>query len=264
MKPHDIAALSAKILRSYYVDGDSASFLDACHDDVVLVGPSYGHLIRSKAKLLAMAREGHDDPQFQVHDLVVTTLPTPGPDVCEVVMTFLVDSIRPDGSTNRVNQHIHFTWVDCQRTPRILLCNVANAIAYTGPDDIYLLRYGATYDGTSEANASSTNPTRHICLRGLNRSALYFNSSDIMYIDSKGTHSLVHTEDGVYESVETLSSIAQRHSDLFVRCHASYLVNPAFVRDVTRCKVTLQDGSELPIPEKKYTAVKRELAERMG
>jgi len=36
------------------------------------------------------------------------------------------------------------------------------------------------------------------------------------------------------------------------------------VRDVTRCKVTLQDGSELPIPEKKYTAVKRELAERMG
>ena len=172
MKPHDIAALSAKILRSYYVDGDSASFLDACHDDVVLVGPSYGHLIRSKAKLLAMAREGHDDPQFQVHDLVVTTLPTPGPDVCEVVMTFLVDSIRPDGSTNRVNQHIHFTWVDCQRTPRILLCNVANAIAYTGPDDIYLLRYGATYDGASETNASNTNSTRHICLRGLNRAAL--------------------------------------------------------------------------------------------
>lgn len=84
------------------------------------------------------------------------------------------------------------------------------------------------------------------------------------YIESKGTHSLIHTEDSAHESVETLSSIAQRHSDLFVRCHASYLVNPAFVRDVTRCKVTLQDGSELPIPEKKYTAVKRELAERMG
>lgn len=109
MKTHDIAALSAKILLSYYVDNDSAPFLNACHDDVVLVGPSYGHLIRSKAKLLAMVREGRDDPKFQVHDLMVTTLPTPGPDVCEVVMTFLVDSTWPSGNTNRVNQHIHFT-----------------------------------------------------------------------------------------------------------------------------------------------------------
>ncbi len=263
MKTHDIAALSAKILLSYYVDNNSAPFLNACHDDVVLVGPSYGHLIRSKAKLLAMVREGRDDPKFQVHDLMVTTLPTPGPDVCEVVMTFLVDSTWPSGNTNRVNQHIHFTWVDCQHTPRILLCNVANAIAYTGPSDVYLLRYGAIYDGQSQAQASS-GTARRICLRGLNRTAMYFNCSDIIYIESKGTHSLLHTEDGAHESVETLSSIAQRHGDLFVRCHASYLVNPAFVRDVTRCKVTLQDGSELPIPEKKYTAVKRELAERMG
>ena len=46
MKTHDIAALSAKILLSYYVDSDSAPFLNACHDDVVLVGPSYGHIIR--------------------------------------------------------------------------------------------------------------------------------------------------------------------------------------------------------------------------
>ena len=40
MKTHDIAALSAKILLSYYVDNDSAPFLNACHGDVVLVGPS--------------------------------------------------------------------------------------------------------------------------------------------------------------------------------------------------------------------------------
>ena len=93
---------------------------------------------------------------------------------------------------------------------------------------------------------------------------MYLDHEHIIYAESHSRHTLVHTSDGIYEATESLSAIAKLYQDLLVRFHASYLVNPAFVRDVTRCKVTLQDGRELPIPEKKYTAVKRELAERMG
>ena len=40
----------------------------------------------------------------------------------------------------------------------------------------------------------------------------------------------------------------------FLRCHQSYLVNPLYIRNIRRFKVTMTDGAELPIQEKKYTA----------
>ena len=43
-----------------------------------------------------------------------------------------------------------------------------------------------------------------------------------------------------------------------------HLVNPIYDQAVRRFSLLLQVGTELPIPEKKYTAVKREIAERLG
>lgn len=53
-----------------------------------------------------------------------------------------------------------------------------------------------------------------------------------------------------------------RYPDLFVRCHASYLVNPQYVSEIRRFRIRLQNGIELPVPEKKYMAVKTELQKR--
>ncbi len=36
-----------------------------------------------------------------------------------------------------------------------------------------------------------------------------------------------------------------------------YLINPRHVTGIRRFQVTLSDGKELPIPEKKYTAFKK-------
>ncbi|WP_442914580.1 LytTR family transcriptional regulator DNA-binding domain-containing protein [Lactimicrobium sp.] len=40
-----------------------------------------------------------------------------------------------------------------------------------------------------------------------------------------------------------------------MRIHASYLINPAHVVRIERFRI-MSDGSHLPVPEKKYTAVK--------
>ena len=46
----------------------------------------------------------------------------------------------------------------------------------------------------------------------------------------------------------------KQYGDLLLRCHQSYLVNPGYIRNIRRFKLTLSDGTQLPIPEKKYTA----------
>ncbi len=47
---------------------------------------------------------------------------------------------------------------------------------------------------------------------------------------------------------------------LFLQCHSSHFVNPIHVRGIRRFAVILPGGTELPIPEKGYTAFKRALS----
>lgn len=261
MRAQDIAALSAKVLLSYY-DNEIRPFLEFCHEDVVWIGPAQGQIIRTREGLARAYAQEDNRLKFAVHNLSVTPLATSSPSVFEVLMTFLVDTFWPDGSTNRVDQRIILSWVNCRDAPRILVCHISNAIAYDERDRIYPVHYEKTY-GEEVVPATSPRSGR-ICLRGVGRTTLYLDRDDVVYVESQGTHSLVHTTEGTCESVETVSAIARRYGDLFVRCHTSYLVNPAHVTLVTRCKAKLSCGAVLPIPEKRYTAIKRELTARMG
>ena len=58
---------------------------------------------------------------------------------------------------------------------------------------------------------------------------------------------------------ETLSNFEETYPALFLRIHSGYLLNPAHVQSIRRFTVTLSDGTELPIPEKKYTWLKKRL-----
>ena len=67
-------------------------------------------------------------------------------------------------------------------------------------------------------------------------------------------HSILHTADESVEIFDKVIDLAKACPHLFLRCHQSYLVNPGYIRNIRRFKLTLSDGTQLPIPEKKYTA----------
>ena len=262
MSPHDIATLSAELVLSYY-GGSDAPFVAACHDDVLWIGPATGQSTRGRMALARRLADERGAMRFCVHDLSATPLATDSPDVCVVVLAFLVDALWPDGSVGRANQRVQLTWTGCQGRPRILVCHVSDAVAADARGVAYPLARADTQDEGSAVHAAGKG-TRRVCLRGCGHTTIYLDASDVIFAESKGAHALVHTTRGTLEAAETLSAIARRYPALFVRCHASYLVNPTAVRGVERCRATLADGSVVPIPEKRYTAVRRELAERLG
>ena len=81
----------------------------------------------------------------------------------------------------------------------------------------------------------------------------------ILYIETvkRTARLLVHTEGGAVAAHGKLSDFARSYPDVFLRIHASYLLNPAHVREIRRFCVILSDGTELPVPEKKYTRIKQ-------
>lgn len=198
---------SADILTKYY-NNEIDSFLNACHEDILWIGPAEKHVIRTRKALVdAFSQEDHK-LEFVLSDLKVFSIGLTECS-CEVIMFFILDTIWPDSSVGRADQRIQFTWV-------------------------------------SE--------------NGVDRSLVFLDRSWIAYVESSGSHCVIYTIDGSFESVQSLKVFERRYRDMFVRCHENYLVNPEYVSRISRYRIELTYGKVIPISEKNYTAVKTKLS----
>jgi hypothetical protein len=103
-----------------------------------------------------------------------------------------------------------------------------------------------------------------IQIKAVNESVYYIDERKILYLESMRDHLLLHYEDIVIESVQTLTHVSNVLSADFVRIHRSYLVNRSHVSNIKRCDdrhciVTMTNGDILPVPYQKFVAVREEL-----
>lgn len=101
----------------------------------------------------------------------------------------------------------------------------------------------------------SGNPQK-LYFKGVQKSILFTGPDQIIYMESIGNHTMIHMTTQSFECTERLNAVVERMQGSMLRCHSSYLVNPMYVESIERFALTLSDGSRIPIPEKKYTAVK--------
>jgi len=70
---------------------------------------------------------------------------------------------------------------------------------------------------------------------------------DIHYIESRNHHIYVFGENETHEIRLTLSEVENLLSSQFQRCHASYLVNLEWIREIGKTEITLRDEKKLPM-----------------
>lgn len=252
----DLSELSRHILLEYY-DNNTKPFFDCLHKDVLWIGPAHGQIIRSKKLVLETFGNELHDLKFAVHNLSVTGISI-SKNCTEVLLTFLVDTFWSDGSCNRVEQRITLTWEIKKDEPLIRICHISNAIDYDNRDTIYPVHYIETHKQMTLYKEKENK----LSFKGLKGSTLYTSLSEILYMESNGVHTIIHTISQNFECNERLSVIAERMKESLVRSHSSYLVNPLHVISIERFFVTMRDGKKLPVPEKKYTKIKAELLKK--
>ena len=253
MNNSELTKLTADIVTQYY-DNHIEPFLESCHDEILWIGPAKGQLIQSKAALLeAFSKEEHK-LRFSVQDMTATTTSL-SKHFATVLLSFFVSTYWPDGTSGSVYQRATLTWELLKDKPMIRVCHISNAIDYDARDTIYPIHYPETHDHMTLFGTA----TDRIHFSGTEKSIFYTTADQIIFIESSGAHTLIHTTSQVYECTERLTAVAAKISKNFLRCHESYLINPAHVSSIERFRLTMTDGSIIPIPEKKYTAVKASL-----
>lgn len=90
----------------------------------------------------------------------------------------------------------------------------------------------------------------------------YVNPDDILYIEAEGKRSIVHCLESCFPITSLISEVSKQMPGTFLRVHRSYLVNTAHISGMRKFMLELSDGTEIPIPERRYTEVRREIALR--
>ena len=86
--------------------------------------------------------------------------------------------------------------------------------------------------------------------------------AEILYLESFGHTTVLHTAQGDLESRKGIQSWEDCLPDSFFRLHRSYLISLDHVAAITKTAVELDSGIRLPIPRGKWEAVNRACLDR--
>lgn len=263
MKVKEMVDLTNDIVQRYY-QNDIQPFLDHVDEKVLWYGPAKGQFLSGRQAVLdAWANEKHA-LTFTLGNVRLDYTSSHS-SYCEVMMSFPVTTHFPEGDQITMDQIIHITW--CERkineksVPRMLVVHISDLYHPHEADNIYPVHFNEIYKGY--VPVAGAEPDKRIYFRGMDSVDLYLMQNSIIYVESidYGRHSMVYTTDGAFRISISTTVLETRHPDFLLRCHKCHLVNPAHITGISRFKVALSNGKELPIPEKKYTAFKKNVAE---
>ena len=87
----------------------------------------------------------------------------------------------------------------------------------------------------------------------------FINKQDIWYIEASINSVLVHTGDRVYRTKQLFRDIEEQLSDVMIKCHRSYMINPARIKKIEKMQIELQSGVLVPISRPRRKQVYEQL-----
>ena len=263
MNAKEMVELTNYIVQQYYKN-NIRPFLEHVDEKVLWYGPAKGQFLSGRQAVLDTWSGEKHSLVFSMGNVRLNYRST-HPSYCEVMMSFPVTTHFPDGNSITMDQIIHITW--CERTmqdmkekvSRMLVVHISDLYHKHESDNIYPVHFNEVYKGYVPVAEVG----KRLYFQGMDASELYLLSNTILWAEStdNGRHSMIHTKDESYRVRASLCTLEKEQPDCLIRCHRCHLVNPLHIIRIRRFSVTLSNGVELSIPEKKYTAFKKKIRE---
>lgn len=258
MKQKDISALTLELVGQFF-SGQPQPLIDHLDENVLWIGPIDSQALRGKDDFSAVLLRSRDKISYTLGDISTQITPV-GKKGMNMVLFYEVYLHLEDGSSVITRQRTLLSWAEQklqeggeeESVPRIAMIMVSNAAPTISGQ---LLPSSGRVE---RANVVSSG-MNHIMIRGMKDESHYLDANGIIYIESTDSshHSLVHTVAGTIHCQDKVTVMAEKYGHYFLRSHASYLINPRYIRSLKRFSLTLSNGIVLPVPEKKYTAFKK-------
>lgn len=258
MNPEDItlnnlAEYTAYLITEFY-SGNLQPFFDSLDKNVVWCGALYRQFMHGKDEVLRTFGENPQNIRYSVGPIYTETIPH-GKNQCDTISFFERTAYYEDGPDILWHTCFHLSWVrnDVWQMSVIQLSPKADR---DDRDKIYQTHPLAQLP-VSLAIAGQYD--RIIFKEKDTGNSLYLSPLSIEWIEGHGHYSTVHYGDSAYTVTDSIKEIMEKSENMLLQCHSGFIVNPYYVLGAGRFFLRLSNGKKIPVPEKKYTAVRERL-----
>lgn len=262
MKTNELADLSLRILTEYS-HGHLQLLFNWISDDILWVEPEWPDIIHSAELLRSSLSRNRENMSVRIHYLnPPLVFESPSASSCQIILRYLAEQSVIGTAIKQYRRCMEIIWSlqpsdECQ-TPS-LSWKISSVFCSSVPLSSGLYTSSCVRE---PAPAFTDGPmSLRIPIRDTDQTTHYIPLRSIIWAESCESHCLLHTTEGEILAACSLSRLYKEYSELFYRPHASYLVNPSYIHSLSHFKLTLTNGAVIPVPEKKFTRVRRDLAD---
>lgn len=247
MKKEDLIQKSLGILNAFY-RSNPEPLMEASSNNLFLLGPTAAYVFHGKAAVLESLAHEQLNVRYRLGNMTAGEIIN-SRDCAEVYVRYSVEVLTSDNKITTDWRRAQFTWL---KTPgadkkKHWLITMLH-LSFEAPESV-------VYEAPVVQNDEEK-----IVFSGTDGVIRYLSLSSVIWIESKLYNSIVTSTEGTFIARESVNELATRYPDLLYRPHISFLINPHAAQAICRFKLTMKDGKTIPLPEKKYTRVKKYLS----
>lgn len=233
--------------------GDSSLMMSYIDDDFILTDPSYSIFLSGKNEVNDLLPQVISRTSVYIIDNKRFILAQNCGNACTVVGQYTLSGDNGEISGKMI-QHCVFTWELANGKP------VLKHIGVTRPETD-----SKSLDFPEEGKADSTlRKPQRLVITDNNEYTRFISRNDILYATSDGRNTLIRCANDDINARISISSFLKEVGSDFISIHRCYAVNVNHITMIKPYSVILSDGSELPIPVKRYAEIKQKITSILG
>jgi hypothetical protein len=243
----------------YILDLMDVNVTNTCEclaEDVYWIGLHEGQIFHSRKEVYQKLGEFSQPMHGQISGITSTATEL-APSALSIMTEFRLLFSQPSNVSSAIIIRIHVIWAMRNGNPRI----VFHQSSIAEPINTSSQMFSFQMDTTTLDRFPFKD--ERVLIRGLNDYYFYYPISSISWMESvdRSTHTMVHLFNKNIISIDRLRSFDANYGSSFLRVSRSIMVNPFYIRQLTRYQLLMDNGDIIPVPEKRYMTIKKELAD---
>ena len=254
--------LCTDALENYYKYG-TTDFVDAFEENIIFCTPYDNRTLVGKDEVIDYFTSGGKKLELSIDNLSTRLVPLKA-DAMVVVADYYLFASYPDGKMIRFKQH-SIVALHKRKSPQgeyRWMCPLIHISNYSEKKQEAKNTVISQYEqDILKTLLRDRNTVKKIMFSGEGNSTHYIPEDSIRYIEGgKGVQCYIHTDNETIIATQLMKDVMKKLPSYFYRCHSSYIINLRRIKSIGNYKITLDNGEEIPVPAKKYSQVKTDIA----
>lgn len=252
--------LTSEILRRFW-QKDPNYHMDYFAEDIMWIGAQKDEFIVGiEAVKTDLANALEEIPPCILLQAEFHAIST-GSRCCVVIGNYLTTTDKSADFFLQNRQRCTFVWENTRNGMKIHHIHISNPVGELSLSDgeLFPNTMGKMAQVYMEHQLKQLSECHRVIVTRENGAIHSLMHSEIMYVAAFSKDSIIASVNGEILVKMGISAIHKLLGSRFIKVHRGYIINPNYVSSIERYAITMLDGEEIPVPQKKFNEIRERI-----